>query len=93
MLGRAMAGCAYSRSPTNLGNGRARAHYVCSRRELGLFGYFFSRLSLLFSFSLSLVWMDGWMACDFTSFSIEFTLYHGDGWVMDDCVQWNHVYD
>ena len=37
--------------------------------------------------------MDGWMAWDFTSFSIEIKLYQGDGWVMDDCVQWNHVYD
>ena len=27
--------------PTNLDNGRARAYCVCSRCELGLFGYFF----------------------------------------------------
>ena len=44
--------------PTNLDNGRAKAYCVCSRCELGLFGYLFSRLSFLFSFSLSLGWMD-----------------------------------
>ena len=33
------------------------------------------------------------MTWDFTPFSTEFRLYQDDGWVMDDCVQWNHVYD
>ena len=40
--------------PTNLDNSGARAYCACSRCGRGLFGYFFSRLSLLFSFSLSL---------------------------------------
>ena len=39
--------------PTNLDNSRARAYCACSRCGLGLFGFFFSRLSSLFSFSLS----------------------------------------
>ena len=29
----------------------------------------------------------------FTSFSIEFQLCQDDGWVMDDCAQWDPVYD
>ena len=33
---------------------RARTYYACSRCGWGLFGHFFSRLSFLFSFSLSL---------------------------------------
>ena len=46
--------------PTNLDNGSAWAYCVCTRYELGLFGYiFFSRLSFLFSFSLSLGRMNG----------------------------------
>ena len=40
--------------PTNLGWSRARAYCACSRCRLGLFGHFFSPLSFLFSFSLSL---------------------------------------
>ena len=40
--------------PTNLGKSRARAYCNCSRCGWGLFGHFFSRLSFLFSFSLSL---------------------------------------
>ena len=40
--------------PTNLDYSRARAYCACSRRGWGLFGHFFSRLSFLFSFSLSL---------------------------------------
>ena len=41
--------------PTNLDNSGARAYCKrCSRCGRGLFGHFFSRLSLLFSFSLSL---------------------------------------
>ena len=40
--------------PTNLDYSRARAYCACSRCGLGLFGHFFSDLSLLFSFSLSL---------------------------------------
>ena len=42
------------RRPTNLGYSRARAYCACSRCEWGLFEHFFSHLSLLFSFSLSL---------------------------------------
>ena len=42
------------RRPTNLDNSRARAYCACSRCGWGLFGHFFSHLSLLFSFSLSL---------------------------------------
>ena len=37
--------------PTNLDKSRARAYYACSRCRWGLFGHFFSRLSILFSFS------------------------------------------
>ena len=40
--------------PTNLDDSRARAYCACSRCGWGLFGHFFSHLSLLFSFSLSL---------------------------------------
>ena len=40
--------------PTNLDNSRARAYCACSGCGWGLFGHFFSRLSFLFSFSLSL---------------------------------------
>ena len=40
--------------PTNLDYSRARAYCACSRYGWGLFGHFFSHLSLLFSFSLSL---------------------------------------
>ena len=39
--------------PTNLAYSRARAYCACSRCGY-LFGQFFSRLSFLFSFSLSL---------------------------------------
>ena len=39
---------------TNLDNSRARACCACSGCGWGLFGHFFSRLSFLFSFSLSL---------------------------------------
>ena len=39
---------------TNLDYSRARAYCACSRCGWGLFGHFFSRLSILFSFSLSL---------------------------------------
>ena len=38
--------------PANLDYSRARAYCACS--GWGLFGHFFSRLSFLFSFSLSL---------------------------------------
>ena len=37
--------------PTSLDDSRARAYCACSRCGWGLFGYFFSRLSFLFSFS------------------------------------------
>ena len=40
--------------PTNLDYSRARACCACSRCGWGLFGHFFSHLSFLFSFSLSL---------------------------------------
>ena len=40
--------------PTNLDYSRARAYCACIRCGWGLFGHFFSRLSFLFSFSLSL---------------------------------------
>ena len=40
--------------PTNLDNCGARAYCACSRCGRGLVGNFFSHLSLLFSFSLSL---------------------------------------
>ena len=40
--------------PTNLDSSRARAYCACIRCRWGLFGHFFSRLSFLFSFSLSL---------------------------------------
>ena len=40
--------------PTNLDESRARAHCACSRCGWRLFGHFFSHLSFLFSFSLSL---------------------------------------
>ena len=59
--------------PTNLDTGTARAFFACSSCELGLFGYFFSRLFFLFSFSL---W-DGRMD-DFTFFSTEFNSYQDD---------------
>ena len=37
--------------------------------------------------------MNGWIICDFTSFSTVFQLYQDDYWViMKDCVQWNLVY-
>ena len=39
---------------TNLDNSGARAYCACSRCGRVLFGHFFSRLSLLVSFSLSL---------------------------------------
>ena len=44
---------------TNLDNGRARAYCACSRCGGIVLIYFFSHLSFLFSFSLSLEWMDG----------------------------------
>ena len=37
--------------------------------------------------------IDGWMACDFTSFSTVFQSYQDDDWmIMKGCVQWNSVY-
>ena len=36
--------------PINFDFSRARAYYACSRCRLGLFGHFFSRLSLRSSF-------------------------------------------
>ena len=40
--------------PTNLDNSRARAYCACSRCGWGCLDIFFSHLSFLFSFSLSL---------------------------------------
>ena len=40
--------------PLNLDYSRARAYCACSRCGRGLFGHFFSHLSFLFSYSLSL---------------------------------------
>ena len=40
--------------PTSLDDSRARAYCACSGCGWGLFGPFFSNLSFLFSFSLSL---------------------------------------
>ena len=40
--------------PTNLDESRARAYCACGRCGWGLFGHFFSHLSFLSSFSLSL---------------------------------------
>ena len=40
--------------PTHLDYSRARAYCACSRCGCGVFRHFFSHLSLLFSFSLSL---------------------------------------
>ena len=39
--------------PTNLDQSRARADCACNGCRWGLFGHFLSRLSFLFSFSLS----------------------------------------
>ena len=37
--------------------------------------------------------IDGWMACDFTSFSTVFQSYQDDGkLIMKVCVQWSSVY-
>ena len=41
--------------PTNLDKSRARAYCACSRCDRGLFGHFASRLSFIYSFSLSLL--------------------------------------
>ena len=36
---------------------------------------------------------DGWMTCEFTSFSTVFQSYQDDEWmIMKGCVQWNPVY-
>ena len=40
--------------PSNLADSRGRAYCACSGCGLGLFGYFYSHLSFLSSFSLSL---------------------------------------
>ena len=40
--------------PANLDKSRARVYCTCSGRGWGLFGHFFSHLSFLVSFSLSL---------------------------------------
>ena len=44
-------------------------------------------------FPVGLCAMDGWMTCDFTSFSTVFQSYQDDGqMIMKCCVQWNPVY-
>ena len=46
-----------------------------------------------FSFPPPSLW-GGWIYdVIFTSFSIEFQLYQDDGLMIDDCAQWNPVYD
>ena len=42
--------------PTDLDNSRARVYSACRKCRWGLFGHFFSRLSFVFSFSLSGRW-------------------------------------
>ena len=52
----------------------------------------YEKLSLELSM-LPLIWMDGWMTCDFTSFSTVFQSYQDDGrLIMKGCVQWNSIY-
>ena len=51
--------------PTNLDWSRTRAYCACSRCGLGLFGHFFSLLSCLSSFSLSLG--DDWIYTEILS--------------------------
>ena len=51
--------------PTNLDGSRARVYCVCSRCGWGLFGHFYSQLSFLSSFSLSLG--DGPIKCEIMS--------------------------
>ena len=42
---------------------------------------------------ISFLLMDGWMTCDFTSFSTVFQLNQDDGrLIMKGCVQWSSVY-
>ena len=37
--------------------------------------------------------LDGWITCDFTSFSTVFQSYQDDGrMIIKGCVQWNPVY-
>ena len=37
--------------------------------------------------------MDGWMECDFTSFSIVLQSYQDNGqMIMEGCVQWNPIH-
>ena len=44
-------------------------------------------------FSFAAGWIDGYMTCDFTSFSTVFQLYQDDGkLIMKGCVQWNSIY-
>ena len=55
--------------------------------------------SLLFNYGIHFFtqkipcFRDGWMTCDFTSFSTVFQVYQDDGqMIMKGCVQWNSVY-
>ena len=50
-------------------------------------------LILEFMQELTFAIMDGWMTCDFTSFSTVFQSYQDDGrLIMKGCVQWGSVY-
>ena len=45
------------------------------------------------SLIVAAVSLDGWMTCDFTSFSTVFLSYQDDErLIMKDCVQWSSVY-
>ena len=47
-----------------------------------------------FTKAFDTVSLDGWMTCDFTSFSTLFQLYQDDRqMIIKGCVQWNSVYD
>ena len=38
-------------------------------------------------------WIDGWLICNFTSFSTVFHSYQDGGMlIMKGCMQWNSVY-
>ena len=53
--------------------------------------HFFSKNGCVFAYKLQL--MDGWMTCDFTSFSTVFQSYQDDErLIMKGCVQWSPVY-
>ena len=54
---------------------------------------YFSRASWIQIRKGSTEHIDGWMACDFTSFSTVFQSYQDDVWmIMIGCVQRNSIY-